>query len=169
MLNRIAVFAFCALISIAFTGCGSPPPPPEPVEPEPVDNTKVEELKKLEGSWILKSSIEASDRGVYPLNPNESGQTTIRIHEGIMEIRVGDEPWVKYATLAIGDDPQCLLASKPDIVGQQRVLLQRYKIEGNTMTVVQDNLYLDILPESFEITAGGERRRQINTYVKSDR
>jgi hypothetical protein len=167
MRHRFAIIFCCGSIGGAMTGCSEPPPPPA-VPTESPEKLKAEELKKLEGTWLLKSSLVASGPGTYSLNPTQGAELVFRISDGVMDMRVGDNPWMKHATLEIGDEPQCLLSSRPDASGQVRVLKLRYKLEGNTFVTVQDNLYNDILPDSFNIESGVERQRQINTYVKSN-
>ena len=124
------------------------------------------ELKKLEGEWLLKSSLEVTERGTYPVNTSDNGEVIIRIRGTTMERRAGEEPWVKYASLGVGAEAQCLNRTTSDASGKERVLPIRYKLEGDTLITVQDNLYPDKLPESFDMAAGIDRHRQTNTYVR---
>lgn len=162
---RFSFVAIYGLIGSTIAGCaGSTPPPVESTEA--AEKPKTDELKNFEGSWLLKSRLESSGPGTYSLNPGEGGDLVFRIHEGVMEMRVGDAPWVKYATLTIGAEPQSLLSSRLDPLGQEKVQIIRYKFEGKTLILVQDNLYPDILPDSCDLQTGGDRGRQINTYER---
>jgi hypothetical protein len=110
----------------------------------------------------------ASGASTYSAAPSDGEELTFRITDGVMEMRSGDV-WVKHSTLAPGTEPQCLLSSQPDVTGREVVLKLRYKLEGNTLTTVQDALFPDILPESFDIQMGMNRQRQIATYARVDR
>jgi hypothetical protein len=163
---RSIILLLSGFVASAIAGCAKPPPPP----PEPPRISKADELKKLDGDWILKSSSLASDPGTYSQNPNEGGEKTLRIRDGVAEVRTGTGPWLKFATFSVGDEPQCLLCSQKDVSGQDRIIPLRYKIEGTTLTTVHDKLYPDMLPESFSMeVAAAERQRQTTTYVKSER
>jgi hypothetical protein len=164
---RFTLVAICGLMVGTIAGCaGSTPPPVAPVET--VEKPRTDDLKSLEGTWLLKSSVVTSGAGTYSRNHGEGAELMFRIHDGVMEMRVGDESWVKSATLALGAEPQSLLCSKSDASGQQRVLQLRYKLEGSTLVTAQDNLYLDVLPDSFDMQGGADRQRQIDTYVRTD-
>jgi hypothetical protein len=165
---RFTIIVICYLVGTALAGCSSSNPQQE-VSVEPVEKPKVDELKTLDGLWLLKSSMLVSERGVYPINTEEGGQLVLRINNGATESRRGDGPWTKYDTLTLGEEPQCLLSTKVDASGRKRIVKLRYKLEGNAFITAQDNLFLDILPESFDTDAGIDRHRQINTYVKTDR
>ncbi|HEV3436790.1 MAG TPA: hypothetical protein VG122_05485 [Gemmata sp.] len=165
---RFTIVAICGLMGGTIAGCtGSAPPPVAPAVP--AEKPKTDDLQSFEGNWILKSSLGMGSAGTYSLNRSDGAELIFRIRDGVMEMRVEDEQWVKSATLALGAEPQCLLSSKSDASGQKRVIQLRYKLEGNTLITVQDNLYLDVLPDSFDIKGGGDRQRQIDTYVRTDR
>jgi hypothetical protein len=157
----------CGLAGSAIAGCSKAPPS----APEPPKVSKADLLKQLDGEWILKSSFFASEPGRYSQNPNEGGEKILRIKDGVAEVRTGNGPWLNYATFSIGKEPQCLLCTQKDVSGQDRIIPLRYKIEGNTLTTVEDKMYPDMLPESFEMdaVASRERQRQTTTYVKADR
>jgi hypothetical protein len=165
---RPILIALCGLILSTIAGCRDSTP--APATPEPAGITKAEELKKLDGSWLLKASSLASERGTYALNPNENGEKILRIHEGLAEMRTGNGSWLKYGRFAIGNEPFCLLCYKMDTSGQERAIPLRYKFEGETLITVQDHMYPDMLPESFEMgLAAADRQRQTDTYVKTNR
>jgi hypothetical protein len=165
---RPTIIAICGLVGSAIAGCHSSSPPVP--SPEPTGTSKEDELKKLDGSWLLKASALASERGTYSINPSEHGEQILRIRDGIADMRTGNGAWLKYGRFAIGNEPFCLLCYKMDISGQERAIPLRYKIEGNTLITVQDNLYPDILPDSFDMDgAGSDRQRQTKTYAKTDR
>ncbi len=134
--------------------------------PDTIVRNDAETMKKLEGVWLLKSSSVSTERGVYSLTSPDSPTVHFRIQDGVMEVREGDAPWSPYANLSLGIEPQCLMMSKADVLGQQRLLPNRYKLEGDTLTIVQDNLYPDVLPDSFELEAISDRQRQINVYIR---
>jgi hypothetical protein len=164
---QLPTIAFLGLLTCAYTGCNGTPAPV--AIPEPVEKPKAMDIKELDGYWLLKTSAEASERGIYSRNTREDGELVLRIQNGLAEMRRGDNPWTKYATLTIGTEPQNLQCSKSDASGQQRIIQLRFKLEGNTLITVQDNLYPESLPESFEMEAGTNRQRQTNTYIKTDR
>lgn len=162
---------FCGLLCCALSGCfdSSPPPPIQPAEDSGAAQkakAKEEALKQLDGIWLLKSSVLAGERGTYSLLSSDVGELRFRIKNGAMEMRIGDGPWGSHSTLAIGNDPQSLLNSRADVVGQTRVILLRYKLEGNTLTTIQDNAYPDVFPDSFALDNGVERQRQQNVYTR---
>jgi hypothetical protein len=167
MRSQIALAAIFGLMASAGTGCNGSGPPPV-VSAEPAEKAKSNEIKDFDGYWLLKSSVVASVQGNYPLNTKEGGELILRIRDGLVEMRKGDGPWVNYAKYTIGTEPQCLLSSIPDASGQKRVVQYRYKLEGNTLITVQDKMYPDMLPESFDMEAGIDRQRQTNTYVKTE-
>ena len=164
---QITLASAFGLIVSACTGCNGTSPPPVAI-PEPVEKPKTNEIKDFDGYWLLKSSAVASVQGQYSLNTKEGGELVLRIRDGVAEMRKGEGSWVNYAKLSIGTEPQCLLSSIQDAAGQKRVVQYRYKLEGNTLITVQDKLYPDMLPESFDMEAGIDRQRQTNTYVKTD-
>jgi hypothetical protein len=168
---RLTLMAICGLIVSTNSGCtDSAPPPVEPTQSaQPAEKPRADDLKSFEGTWLLKSSLMVSGPGTYSQNRGEGEEQVFRIHDGVMEMRMGDDEWVKTATFALGELPECLLSSKADAAGQMRALQLRYKIEGNSLIMVQDNQYPDVLPDSFDIEGGVDRQRQINTYVRTDR
>ncbi|HEV3384820.1 MAG TPA: hypothetical protein VG097_08385 [Gemmata sp.] len=167
MRSQIIVAAIFSLMVSASTGCNGTSPPPV-ASAEPVEKPKSIEIKDFDGYWLLKSSTVASVHGNYPLNTKEGGELILRIRDGLAEMRKGEGPWLNYAKLSIGTEPQCLLSSIQDASGQKRVVQYRYKLEGNTLITVQDKMYPDMLPESFDMEAGVDRQRQTNTYVKTE-
>jgi hypothetical protein len=164
---QITLVAAFGLAGIAGTGCNGTSPPAA-ASAEPADKPKAIEIKDFDGYWLLKSSAVASVQGQYPLNAKDGGELVLKISDGVAEMRKGKGPWVNYAKLALGSEPQELLNSKQDASGQKRIVRLRYKLEGNTLVTVQDNLYPDMLPDSFDMEAGIERQRQTNTYVKTE-
>jgi hypothetical protein len=164
-------FILLAVISlpiIPITGCNSSSPAPIPAI-DSVEKPKQLEIKDLDGLWLLKSSSLSSERGIYPLNTKGGEEMVLKMRDGVAEMRKGKGPWTKYGTISIGSEPSCLQVAKPDITGQQMVFRLRYKLEGNTLTTVQDNIYPDVLPDSFLMEGVIDRQRQTNTYVKTDR
>jgi hypothetical protein len=163
---RFSIIALCGLIGSSLAGCSNPTPASvEPTETPEID--RAAELKKFEGEWILKSSVEISPGGTYPVNTSDNGEVIVRIRDANMERREGEEPWVKYATISLGMEPQSLIMTKSDASGKRRVLPLRYKLDGNSLITVQDNHYPDILPDSFDMESGIDRHRQTNTYVRT--
>jgi hypothetical protein len=161
---QVTLVAILGLIGSACTGCsGTSPPAVASAEPE---KTKAIDIKEFDGYWLLKSSTVVSVQGQYAVNTKEGGETILRIRDGVTEMRKGTGGWVNYEKYTVGNEPQCLLSSRLDASGQQRIVQLRYKLEGNTLITVQDNLYPDMLPESFDLDAGIERGRQTKTYVK---
>ena len=148
-------------------GCRESSPSPA-VPAEQQEKTNSEDLKKMEGTWKLKSSLVSSGSGTYTTNPSQGAELVFRIKDGVMEMRVGNDPWVKHSTLTLGAEPQCLLSSRVDALSQKTTLKLRYKLEENTLVTVQDNLYSDVLPDSFNIESGMSGQRQITTYVRTD-
>jgi hypothetical protein len=160
--------AIIFFVGLPCTGCSnSNSAPIQPVEP--VDKPKQFEIKDLDGLWLLKSSSTSSERGIYSSNAKEGEEIVLKIRDGVTEMRKGKGPWTKFGTISIGSQPNCLQVAKPDITGQQMVLRLRYKLEGNTLTTVQDNIYPDLLPDSFMMEGVIDRQRQTNIYVKTDR
>lgn len=162
-----ALIAICCLVELAGIGCNGSSPPT--VIAEPVEKPRVPEIKDFDGLWVLKSNTLASEQGVYSVNPLEDGELQLRIKDGEVELRKGTEPWVKLCTLSLGAEPQCLISSTLDASKQTRLIQLRYKLEGNTLTTVQDNSYPDVMPASFEMTHVIDRQRQTKAYVKIDR
>jgi hypothetical protein len=157
------------LFALTLNGCSSSTTPPvdEAEAAAAVERSKAEALKKLEGTWLVKSSVQVGDLGVYSLLSSDSEEMMFRIQNGAMEMRMGENPWVKYATLAIGTEPDALLWTKSDVTGQNRIIQSRYKLEGDSLVTVQDTLYPNVLPDSFDLDAGIERQRQMTTYVRA--
>jgi hypothetical protein len=162
-----ALTTICGLAAFVGTGCNGTSPA-QIVAVEPSEKPKVIEIKDFDGSWDLKSSAISTEQGIYPVKATD-GAVVIRIKEGVAEIRKGNGSWLKYCTFSLGAEPNCLQGLKTDSSGQQRVVKLRYKLEGNTLITVQDNIFPDILPDSFDMNAGSDRQRQTNTYIKSDR
>jgi hypothetical protein len=156
------------LVITSFTGCNGSSPA-QIASNEPAEKPKQFEIKDLDGLWLLKSSATSSENGVYSTSPKAGNELALKMSEGVTEMRKGKGSWTKYATISLGTEPNCLLVTKPDISGQQMVLRLRYKLEGSTLITVQDNLYPDILPDSFQMENAVDRQRQMNTYVKTER
>jgi len=168
MRYTFALAAICSLAMFTGTGCNGTTPP-QIVSVDPADKPKEIEIKDFDGTWVLKSGAMSTEQGVYPVKTGDGGGVALRIKDGVAEIRKGNGPWTKYGTFSLGKETNCLQSSKTDAYGQQRVMKLRYKLEGNTLTTIQDNHFPDILPDSYDMAAGSDRQRQSNTYEKTDR
>lgn len=169
-MTRQPLFAAAAAFVFSFLpGCSTSPPPPaidltEQVEAQ--ERARAEELKRLEGVWVLNSSQMAGELGAYSQMPSDGSQVVIRIRDGVLELKGEDETWLKQATLSVGTEPQCLEFTQADAVGQLRVVKKRYQLDGDTLTTALDNQFPEHLPESFDLKSGVEHQRLLNTYVR---
>ena len=143
--------------------------PADPPAAPKVDKGR-EVLKAMEGRWVLKSATAATPEctitSVFD-NPTVC-KPGLAIAGDILDMTMKDQPVLGgRSKLTIGTDTECVLMSTIFEPGQTSKSIKcRMKVEGDTLTLVQDMSHLDEYPESFDPKKGRDRGRAITTYVR---
>ena len=133
--------------------------------PAQKERTKQDILKQLEGDWVLKSVIAATPQGVSMVvvdAPNLPKQG-LTFKDGYQIITKDGKPISsKHPRLEPGPEPECLLLCGPP---DKKPFKVRFKIEGVTLTLVQDMRFKEECPESFDPEKGRYRDRRVLTFT----
>ena len=128
---------------------------------------KQDVLKQLEGEWVLKAAVVATPNrvGAANLNAPNTPKMELRITAGTMEMISDGKPVPGGGgRIELGSEPQCLLWH--GLPGQQPYK-NRFKLEGDTLTIVQDMAFRGDCPESFDAEKGRYRERRVLTFSRA--
>ncbi|HEY1186912.1 MAG TPA: hypothetical protein VGE74_04610 [Gemmata sp.] len=123
-------------------------------------------LKQLEGNWVLKSASVSTPAGVGMANldsPN-TPKMALQIKDGYQIMLSDGKPSsTQPPKLELGREAECLyVLGKPG----QKPFKVRFKLEGNTLVMVQDMLFQEVCPESFDPEKGRDRGRRVLTLTR---
>jgi hypothetical protein len=135
--------------------------------PTPKVDKKQDTLKQLEGVWELKSAIVVLPTGSVKVNfdaPN-TPKAGLTVKGAFQEMTLDGKPIPNgQATLKLGSEAECLLLYG---LPEQKPYKERFKIEGDTLIIVQDLYFKEECPESFDPEKGRNRDRRVLTFVRS--
>lgn len=162
---RLALVLALVGTTTCFTLLASPPIPQKMDEGQAV-------LKAMEGQWTLASATAATPECIITSvfdNPS-AAKPGVRVTKGVFEMTMKGElvPGSRN-TLEIGTDPACLLLTPIVEPGQNPKPLPfkcRIKIDGDTLTLVQDHSRPDEYPESFDPRKGRDRGRAVTVFIR---
>jgi hypothetical protein len=135
--------------------------------PAAKEEKKQDVLKQLEGVWELKSAIAVLPTGAvkFDLNAPNNPKAGITIKDGVKDVTADGKPVLNCrSTIKIGSESECLLLFG---LPEQKPHKERFKIEGDTLIIVQDLCFKEECPESFDPEKGRNRDRRILTFVRT--
>ena len=149
----------CVIVLAGWVGMASSADPP-------ATRAEREALRQLEGVWVLKAAVVATPAGVFPFDPKtpNNPKMGLTIRDGVQDMTEDGKPIPNgRATLKLGSEAECLLLDgRPG----QKPFKVRFKLEGDTLTVVQDMAFKEECPESFDAEKGRSRDRRVLTFTR---
>ncbi len=148
---------------VLFGIIGSAPAADQPVPPGLV---KRDTLKQLEGIWVLKSASASTPEGVLmaKLDTPNAPKLGLQIKDGYQIMMSDGKPSpTQPPKLELGSEAECLyMLGKPE----QKPFKVRFKLEGDTLVIVQDMSFQEECPESFDPEKGRNRGRRVLTFTR---